>query len=135
MITPDRVSDYMLTNYDLMPTLADLIGVELPQATDGISFLPTLVERYGAQQHREWVIYASRLGPALVTSEGWKLRYINSTGSFQLYNLNADYREENDVSADHPDLVSRLSGWMLSACDGDYRNGTPQAHFAAYPDF
>ena len=46
-----------------------------------------------------------------------------------------DYREENDISADHPDLVARLSGWMRNACDGDYQNGTPGAHFAAYPDF
>ena len=134
MVTPDCVSDYMLTNYDLMPTLADLIGVELSQTTDGISFLPTLFERHEEQQHHEWVVYASRLGPALVTSDSWKLRYINSTDSFQLYNLNADYREENDVSTDYPDIVARLSGWMLSACDGDYQNGTPQAHFAAYPD-
>ena len=63
-----------------------------------------------------------------------KLRYINRTDSFQLYSLNDDYREENDLSADHPDLVSRLSKWMLNACDGDYQNGTPQAHFAAYSD-
>jgi hypothetical protein len=74
------------------------------------------------------------LGPALVTPDGWKLRYINSTDSFQLYYLNDDYREENDLSADHPDLVSRLSEWMLNACDGDYLNGTPQAHLAASPD-
>ena len=63
-----------------------------------------------------------------------KLRYINRTDSFQLYHLPSDYREENDVSADHPDLVTRLSGWMLNACDGDYRNGTPGAHLAEYPD-
>ena len=30
-ITPNCVSDYMLTNYDLMSTFTDLIGVELPQ--------------------------------------------------------------------------------------------------------
>ena len=134
MIAPDSVSNHILANYDLMPTLADFIGVELPEAKDGISFLPTLLEQPDAQQTHEWVVYASRLGPALVTSDGWKLRYINSTNTFQLYHLNNDYREENDVSADYPDLVTRLSGWMLSACDGDYQNGTPQAHFAAYPD-
>jgi arylsulfatase A-like enzyme len=134
-ITPDTVSNHMLANYDLMPTLADFIGVELPQAKDGVSYLPTLLEQPEIQQRREWVVYASRLGPALVTTDGWKIRYINSTDSFQLYDLPHDYREENDVSADHPDLVARLSGWLLDACDGDYRNGTPQAHFAAYPDF
>ena len=133
-ITPDSGSDLMLTNYDLMPTLADFIGTEMPQDKDGVSFLPTLLERHEDQQHHEWVIYASRLGPALVTADGWKLRYINSTDSFQLYHLPNDYREENDVSANHPDLVARLSGWMLGACDGDYRNGTPGAHLAPYPD-
>ena len=134
MITPDRVSNYMLANYDLMPTFADLIGVELPQSKDGVSFLPTLLDQPDIQQNREWVAYASRLGPALVTPDGWKLRYINSTDSFQLYQLTDDYREENDLAADHPDIVAKLSGWMLDACDGNYGNGTPQAHFAAYPD-
>ena len=86
-VTPGSVSDHMLTNYDLMPTLADFIGAEMPQDKDGISFLPTLLERHEDQQHHEWVIYASRLGPALVTAEGWKLRYINRTDSFQLYHL------------------------------------------------
>ncbi len=133
-VTPGSLSDHMLTNYDLMPTLADFIETEMPQDKDGVSFLPTLLERHEDQQHHEWVIYASRFGPALVTSDGWKLRYINRTDSFQLYHLPNDYREENDISADHPDLVARLSGWMRNACDGDYQNGTPGAHFAAYPD-
>ena len=74
----------MLTNYDLMPTFTDLIGIELPQAKDGVSFLPTLLEQPDIQQHRGWVVYASRLGPALVTTDGWKLRYINSTEQFPI---------------------------------------------------
>ena len=118
-----------------MPTLADCLGVELPQAKDGVSFLPTLLEQRESQQPHEWIVYASWLGPALVTTDGWKLRYINSTNSFQLYHLNSDYREENDLSMDRPDVVAQLSRCMRDACDGDYRNGTPQAHFAAYPDF
>ena len=135
-IQPGRVSDDMLANYDLMPTLAALLNVALPDGKDGISFLPTLLqeEQPDSQHRRQSVVYASRGGPALVTAEGWKLRYINRTDSFQLYNLNADYREENDVSADHPDLVALLSGRLLDACDGDYRNGTPQAHLAPYPE-
>ena len=134
-VTPGSTSDFMLTNYDLMPTLADFIGTEMPEDKDGVSFLPTLLERHEDQQHHEWIIYASRLGPALVTADGWKLRYINRTDNFQLYHLSSDYREENDVSADHSDLVTRFSGWMLNACDGDYQNGTPGAHLATYPDF
>ena len=133
-VEPESVSDHMLSNYDFMTTLADLIGVDVPQAKDGISFLPTLLERHEDQQTHEWIVYASRLGPALVTADGWKLRYINRTDSFQLYDLPNDYREENDISAEHPDIVNQLSKVLLNACDGDYQHGTPQAHFAAYPD-
>ncbi len=133
-VTPDSVSDHMLSNYDFMTTLADLIGIEVPQAKDGVSFLPTLLEQHEDQETHEWIVYASRLGPALVTADGWKLRYINRNDSFQLYHLVNDYREERDISSEHPDLVSRLSEILLNACDGDYQYGTPQAHLTPYPD-
>ena len=133
-VAPNSVSDHMLANYDFMTTLTDLIGVDVPQAKDGISFLPTLLEQHEDQEIHEWIVYASRLGPALVTADGWKLRHINRTDSFQLYDLSNDYREEYDISTEHPDIVKRLSKVLLNACDGDYQHGTPQAHFAAYQD-
>lgn len=133
-ITPNTDSDHMLANYDFMPTLAELLSIEMPKDKDGVSFLPTLLEQPDSQLSHEWIVYASRLGPALVTTDGWKLRYINRTDSFQLYHLPNDYREENDIASEHPDMVSRFSEWMLNACDGDYHNGTPQAHLAEIPD-
>ena len=131
--TPDSVSNHRLANYDLLPTLADLLDVELPQDKDGISLLSTLQEQPEIQQSHDYIVYASRLGPAIVTSDGWKLRYINKTDSFQLYNLEEDYREEKDISEEHPDLVNRLRDWLYNACDGDYQNGTPGAHLAEIP--
>jgi arylsulfatase A-like enzyme len=133
-ITPGSLSNHILTNYDFMPTLAELIGANLPQNRDGLSFLPTLLGRHEAQQIHPFIVYASWLGPALVTADNWKLRYINSEDSFQLYDLNQDYREENDVAATHPEIVARLKTWLLNACDGNYQHGTPGAHFAAYPN-
>jgi len=132
VIEPDSVSDHMLANFDFMPTLADLIGVEMPAGKDGISFLPTLLGK--SQQQHDFIVYASGQGPALVTVDGWKLRYINQPENFQLYDLKADYREEDDLAADHPDLVDKLSQDLLTTCDDDYRHGTPQAHYAAYPE-
>ena len=133
-IEPNSVSDHMLANYDFMPTLAELLSVDIPETKDGLSFLTTLRNNENEQESHEWIVYASRLGPALVTEDGWKLRYINRNDSFQLYNLAEDYREENDLSSEHPDLVSRLSKVLLNACDGDYQHGTPQAHLAPYPN-
>jgi len=132
VIEPDSVSDHMLANYDFMSTLADLIGVEMPAEKDGISFLPTLLGQ--SQPQHDFIVYASGQGPALVTADGWKLRSINQAEIFQLYDLKADYREENDLATDHPDWVDKLSQDLLIACDNDYRHGTPQAHYAAYPE-
>lgn len=132
-IDPGSLSDHILTNYDLMPTLAELIGAELPHEKDGLSFVPTLLGRSDAQQTHPFIIYASWQGPALVTQDNWKLRYVNSEDSFQLYDLNQDYREENDLAEENPEIVEQLKALMLDACDGDYQHGTPQAHLAAYP--
>jgi len=98
---------------------------------EGISFLPTLL---GKSQQHDFIVYASGQGPALVTVDGWKLRYINQPENFQLYDLKAGYRGENDLATDHPDRVDKLSQDLLIACDHDYRHGTPQAHYAAYPE-
>ena len=65
---------------------------------------------------------------ARIRRHGWQYHY-------GYYDHQRCHREENDISADHPDLVARLSGWMHTACDDDYQNGTPGAHLAAYPDF
>jgi len=51
-----------------MPTLADLIGVEMPAGKDGISFLPTLLGQ--SQPQHDFIVYASGPGPALVTADG-----------------------------------------------------------------
>ena len=122
----------MPVNFDFMPTLADLIGVEMPAEKNGISFLPTLLGQ--SQPQHDFIVYASGPGPALVTADGWKLRSINQAEIFQLYDLKADSREENDLATDHPDRVDKLSQDLLIACDHDYHHGTPQAHYAAYPE-
>ncbi|HIA66670.1 TPA: sulfatase, partial [Candidatus Poribacteria bacterium] len=113
-IEPESLSDHMLANFDFMPTLADLIGANTPAGKDGISFLPTLLGE--PQEQHEFIVYASGQGPALVTAGGWKLRYINQNETFQLYHLKEDYREENDLTADHPDLVDKLSQDLFTAC-------------------
>ena len=99
---------------------------------NGILFLPTLLSE--PQEQHEFIVYTSGQGPALVTVGGWKLRYINQNETFQLYHLKEDYREENDLTVDHPDLVDKLSQDLFTACENDYRHGTPQAHYAAYPE-
>ena len=104
----------------------------MPEGKDGISFMPALLGSDGDQERRNFIVYASHLGPALVTADGWKLRYINRNDTFQLYDLKKDYREENDLAPDCPEITNKLSQWLSRACDGDYRNGSPQSHEVFY---
>ena len=129
---PGRISpgttDHMIANYDFMPTLSDLTGQEIPDWKDGESFLPTLLGK--EQRPHAPVVFSSRLGPALTTADGWKLRHINKTNGFQLYNVLDDYREENDLAAEYPDKVDQLARQLLRACDGNFAHGNPDMHLA-----
>ena len=125
-----RVGD-VLANYDFLPTMAEIVGVDAPPEKDGLSFLPALSPEAGASE-RGHVVFASFQGPALVTSDGWKLRYVAMNDSFQLYYLPDDYREERDISAEHLGKVSSLKAKLVAECDGDLKNGRAQIQRVEY---
>ena len=147
-----EVSDHLLANYDTLATLAELVGSAAPPGTDGVSFLPAATGRSDAPQH-EHVVYASQYGPSLVSADGWKLRTclrLDRVVDFpwwgtsmeqmaeavvrQLYYLPDDYGEENDLAGSRPEKVRELMTRLLRECDGNLVHGTPEAHFAFYPD-
>jgi len=72
----------------------------------------------------------SSQGPAIVDREGWKLRFIRlpKENLYQLYHLPEDYREERNIVRDAPEVVNRLCTQMLLDCDGNFHNGTAEAH-------
>ena len=97
------------------------------------------------------VIFASQYGPVLIAEDGWKLRTFLDRGGYtgysqfgdhdgtihrtlelQLYYLPDDPREERDLAGQRPDKLRELAARLLKACDGNFLNGTPQMHFAAF---
>jgi arylsulfatase A-like enzyme len=50
-IHPGSSSDLVSAFWDVLPTLADLTGTNVPSGTDGISFLPELLGKESQQQH------------------------------------------------------------------------------------
>ena len=63
------------------------------------------------------------MGPALVTDDGWKLRYYIQKNIFQLYYLPDDYREERDRISENPEKFQELKSKLLSECNGNFQNG------------
>lgn len=95
-------SDHVSAFWDIMPTFCDIIGVDVPENTDGISFLPTMLGNDEAQQKHDYLYWefhekggrqAVRMGP-------WKaVKYNVFKGNkpIELYDLRIDIGEENDV--------------------------------------
>lgn len=135
VIEPGRVSDLLMANYDFLPTLAGILGVPVPPGKDGLSFLPELQGAHERQQQHEHIVFASGLGPALVTSDGWKLKQVTlpTQNLYQLYHLPSDYREERNIVHDQREVVERLGASLLRECDGNFLNGTPAAHQVWFP--
>lgn len=130
-----RISDHLLANYDFLPTLADLTGQSLPNGKDGISFLAELRGQGDRQRRHDHLVFASPLGPALVTDDGWKLRQLTlpKENRYQLYHLPQDCREDRNVVFEHRQLVERLGATLLTECDGNFLNGTPATHQVWFP--
>lgn len=126
------VCDHVLANYDTMATMASLLGVPLPAWKDGLSFLPSLTGH--DQLQHDHIVFAGNVGPALVTPDGWKVRYLTPVRRFQLFYLPEDYREEKELAAVEPARLESMATRLLKACDGNLYHGTWENHKAVRVD-
>jgi arylsulfatase A len=122
----------MLMTIDLFPTIAKLIGADLPsRKIDGLDVWPLLAGQAGAKNPHDayWFFYGAG-GLHAVWSDGWKLmlphRYPSLSGrpggsegkpakmdqiqlaSEELYHLAEDPSESRNVIADHPERREKL---------------------------
>lgn len=104
-IKPGTVNTQMVSNYDMLYTIAEIIGEKQIKSKDGISYAKTLLG--GRSKERDYTVYSSFLGPALVTKDGWKLRYFKEKDLYQLYYHPDDYKEEHDILERYPKKTSR----------------------------
>jgi arylsulfatase A-like enzyme len=114
-IAAGRVSDHRSAFWDVVPTLGDLAGFEY-EGTDGISFVPELMEKeQPAHPYLYWEFHEMG-GKQAILMDGWKAVRLNvgqdPGGPLELYNLESDPGEQNNVAGSHPDLVATLSRIM-----------------------
>ncbi len=152
-IPAGTVSDELVTAMDLLPTLVKLTGGSIPsdRVIDGRDVWPILSGKPGAKSPHEAFFYYFLGQLQHVRSGRWKLhlpldekwdrrRWRNEKGDpcpLQLFDLDADIREEHNLAAEHPEVVKRLTAHAERARGalGDIgRKGTGQRPAGHYPN-
>ena len=93
---------------DIMPTICAAAGVELPRDReyDGKDMLPAL-RGEAAEPLHEALFWKGDDGQWAVRAGEWKLLN-NRQGEVELYNLDTDLGETQNLLAQHPDIAGRL---------------------------
>ncbi|MCI0499421.1 MAG: arylsulfatase [Planctomycetales bacterium] len=136
-IKPGAVTAYPAILYDVMATLADITDSKPAAETDGISFLPTLLSKPRRQKKHEYLFwdFAGYGGQLAVRMGKWKgvKRDLqkNPDTPLELYDLEKDISEKNNVADRYPLVAQKIEGIMLSART---KPSTPQFQFGKYPE-
>ncbi len=113
-IPPGAKSDLIGAHYDILPTLMEVAGAESPSNTDGISVLSELTGNSAAQKKHDFLLwdFAGYGGQIAVRVGNWKgvKRKVgkNPEARIELYNLDSDLSEQNNVAKQHPEVIARL---------------------------
>ena len=89
--------------WDIMPTFAEITGAEIPEGTDGISFLPELLGKKQKKHDYLYWEFHEQGGKMAVRMGNWKAVKLNidkiPQGATELYDLSTDIGETTDVAA------------------------------------
>ena len=117
-IRPNTVSNHISAFYDVLPTLCDIVGVEIPEQIDGISFLPALMNKsQKAHDYLYWE-FPSYKGQQAVRMGKWKgirKNIFEGNMEIELYNLELDSVEQNNIANQHPEVVAQIDSIMKVA--------------------
>ena len=135
----------LICHTDFFATCADLLGQKLPDTAgeDSVSLLPVLLGQPHPEPLREAVVHHSIDGSFAIRQGKWKLELCPGSGGWsdpkpgspetlklppiQLYDLSQDIGETNNVEAEHPEVVTRLTNLLEKyVADGRSTPGKPQ---------
>lgn len=104
--------------YDIMPTFADVAGIPIPEQTDGISILPEILGKPQKEHnHLYWEIHEGgyHKGMTQAARKGnWKAVRVSTSNKTELYNLESDLFEKNNVAKTHPKIVEEMNRILAS---------------------
>jgi arylsulfatase A-like enzyme len=132
-IKPGTVSKHISAFWDVMPTLCDIAGIEPPDNTDGISFLPELSGKEQKQHEFMYWEFPSYTGQQAIRINNMKAMRKNmqdGNTKFELYDLQNDPGETINIADSNPEIMKKIetiaknehmksgnSRWLIKAID------------------
>ncbi|YCM43697.1 arylsulfatase [Verrucomicrobiaceae bacterium 227] len=119
-IQPGQTTDHPSAFWDISPTVRELAGAAVQEDTDGLSLVPTLLGKGEQKKHDffYWEFFEGG-GKRAVLQGPWKLVLFNTNKDAnpkaELYNIETDLAEKNDLAKKHPEKVSALISQMNQA--------------------
>lgn len=117
-IREGKTSDEVIAFQDMMPTFAQLAGTSIPENIDGVSVIDAFLGNNQKETHpylywdyghcRNRYDQAVRMGK-------WKGIRLGTGKEIQLYNLENDIGEENNIAVNHPEVVHKIEQIMKLA--------------------
>ena len=104
-IAADQSTDAMCYLFDVLPTLGKLCGVSAPAQSQGVEFSATLQDV--AAPARSQLMFAYKNAQRAVTQGNWKLIRYPLVSRTQLFDLNLDPFETNNL-ADRPEHSAKV---------------------------
>lgn len=136
-VKPDTRCDALVSQADLMATLAETLNFKLPDnaGEDSFSLMPLL--QGGNKPVREYAISHAMNGLPALRKGSWKIIFGKMGGGFkkapdsaatgQLYDLATDLGETKNLWGEQPELVAELTATMARlVADGRSTLGEPQ---------
>ncbi len=115
-IKPGGVSKQVWSFWDFLPTAAEIAMTKAPSEIDGISMLPALLGRSQTNQHAflYWEVHERGFQQA-VRMGRWKAVRPQTGEPLELYDLETDLAEKNNVASSHPEIVAKIESYLKSA--------------------
>ncbi|QGY44300.1 sulfatase-like hydrolase/transferase [Maribellus comscasis] len=116
-IIPGTTTNHISGFQDILPTLAEIAGIEVPAQTNGISILPVLEGKEQAKHKSlNWEFQLDGWGRIMPDGgfrqsariDNWKGVRYGLSHEIELYNLATDISETNNVAKDNPEMVQRM---------------------------
>lgn len=128
-VQPATTSSHTISTVDFFATVADILNqtetIPTTAAPDSISFLPLLLNPNSTKATRDHLIHHSINGSFAIRRGEWKLCLCPGSGGWseprpnkastkelppvQLYNLQDDPNEQNNLASKYPDVVKELT--------------------------